>query len=352
MAKPIPLEAPVTMAARSGMADGRAHYIAAPCSGCSRLAHWSCSRSSSPGAAARTRTAAARPARTSPRRRPPRRSSSRAATTRRSARCAPSGPRRRCSRRASGRCASATTASGSRCSTSRASRSRPTPSRSTSPSRTGPGCAGRSRRTERVAARQAAVPVAPDAGRPRRRRHASGSRTSTSRGAGATSSPRSRSSTARWSPRRSSRCAPAPGGPPDVGDSAIKVDTDTPQDVGGDIAAIDTRIPPLPELHETNFADVLGKKPVVLAFATPQLCQTRVCGPVVDVVAEVRAQNEDVEFIAQEIYVDNDINKGFRPQVGEWRLPTEPWTFVDRPRRQGRRALRGRGVGARAAGRG
>ena len=33
-------------------------------------------------------------------------------------------------------------------------------------------------------------------------------------------------------------------------------------------------------------------------------------------------------FIAQEIYVDNDINKGFRPQVGEWRLPTEPWTFV------------------------
>lgn len=119
-----------------------------------------------------------------------------------------------------------------------------------------------------------------------------------------------------------------PGGPPDVGDKAIRVDTDTPQDVGGDLAAIDTRIPPLPELHETNFADVLGRKPVVLAFATPQLCQTRVCGPVVDVVAEVRAQNEDVSFIAQEIYVDNDINKGFRPQVGEWRLPTEPWTFV------------------------
>ena len=48
----------------------------------------------------------------------------------------------------------------------------------------------------------------------------------------------------------------------------------------------------------------------------------------VDVAAEVRSQNEDVEFIAQEIYVDNDIDKGFRPQVGAWRLPTEPWTFV------------------------
>jgi hypothetical protein len=120
-----------------------------------------------------------------------------------------------------------------------------------------------------------------------------------------------------------------PGGPPDIGEKAIRVDTDTPRDVGGNLEKIDTRLPPIPELHQTNFADVLGKKPVVLAFATPQLCQTRVCGPVVDVVAQVRAEtSSDVEYIAQEIYVDNDINKGFRPQVGEWRLPTEPWTFV------------------------
>jgi hypothetical protein len=118
------------------------------------------------------------------------------------------------------------------------------------------------------------------------------------------------------------------GGPPDVGEKAIRVDTDTPRDVGGDLKAIDTRLPPIPELHDTNFADVLGKKPVVLAFATPQLCQTRVCGPVVDVVAEVSSRTEGVEFIAQEIYVDNDINQGFRPQVAAWRLPTEPWTFV------------------------
>jgi hypothetical protein len=117
-------------------------------------------------------------------------------------------------------------------------------------------------------------------------------------------------------------------GPPDVGDRAIRVNTDTPADVGGDIRAIDTREPPIPELHSTDFADVLGKRPVVLAFATPQLCQTRVCGPVVDVVAEVASRTRGVEFIAQEIYVDNDIEQGFRPQIAEWRLPTEPWTFV------------------------
>lgn len=120
------------------------------------------------------------------------------------------------------------------------------------------------------------------------------------------------------------------GGPPEPGEKAVKVETDTVEDAGGNLERIDTRIPPLPDLHEESFADVLGKKPVVLAFATPQLCQTRVCGPVADVVLQVSAQpgNEDVEFIHQEIYVDNDIQKGFREQVGAWSLPTEPWVFV------------------------
>lgn len=118
------------------------------------------------------------------------------------------------------------------------------------------------------------------------------------------------------------------GGPPDVGDPAVRVETDTVDSAGGDLESIDTRIPPLAELHEKSFADVLGKEPVVLSFATPQLCQTRVCGPVVDVVAEVKANTEGVTFIHQEIYANNDINQGFRPQVAKWALPTEPWTFV------------------------
>ncbi len=120
-----------------------------------------------------------------------------------------------------------------------------------------------------------------------------------------------------------------PGGPPDVGEQAVPVSTDTVESAGGDLESIDTRIPPLAELHEKDLADVLGKEPVVLAFATPQLCQTRVCGPVVDVVAEVKnSVGDGVTFIHQEIYRDNDINQGFRPQVGRWRLPTEPWTFL------------------------
>jgi glutathione peroxidase-family protein len=35
-----------------------------------------------------------------------------------------------------------------------------------------------------------------------------------------------------------------------------------------------------------------------------------------------------VAFIHQEIYKDNQVNKGSTSQVAAWRLPSEPWTFV------------------------
>jgi hypothetical protein len=73
----------------------------------------------------------------------------------------------------------------------------------------------------------------------------------------------------------------------------------------------------------------VGKKPVVLTFATPQLCQSKVCGPVVDVVDEVQSKFGDkASFIHQEVYQDNDVSKGLRPQLVSYRLQTEPWTFV------------------------
>ena len=85
-------------------------------------------------------------------------------------------------------------------------------------------------------------------------------------------------------------------------------------------------------MHQVDFADALGKKPIVLLFATPLLCQSRVCGPVVDVAAQVKDEYRDqADFIHMEIYNDNEVNKGFRPQVGAFRLPTEPWLFtIDR----------------------
>jgi hypothetical protein len=121
------------------------------------------------------------------------------------------------------------------------------------------------------------------------------------------------------------------GGPPSVGDRAPRIHTPTEAEVGGDVAEIDTRVPPS-SMHDADFVDVVGKEPVVLLFATPALCQSRVCGPVVDIAEQVKAERgDDAEFIHMEIYNDNEVEKGFRKQVLDWRLPTEPWLFtVDR----------------------
>jgi hypothetical protein len=82
-------------------------------------------------------------------------------------------------------------------------------------------------------------------------------------------------------------------------------------------------------MHEQSFDKVVGSKPVALLFATPQLCQSRVCGPVTDVAVQLQATYGDqVEFIHQEVYVDNDPNAGLRKPLEAFHLPTEPWLFV------------------------
>ena len=116
--------------------------------------------------------------------------------------------------------------------------------------------------------------------------------------------------------------------PPDVGDKAPLIHTLTVHDVK-DVKAITTRTPPDSDLLQTDYADVLGKKPIVLVFATPALCQSRVCGPTVDVVEQVKSEiGNKAAFIHQEIYRDNQPNKGLRPQLGTYRLASEPWVFV------------------------
>jgi len=115
---------------------------------------------------------------------------------------------------------------------------------------------------------------------------------------------------------------------PGVGDRPPPVQTDTLASAHGDVESIDTRVPP-DDMHAKSFADVLGKKPVALLFATPQLCQSRVCGPVVDVAQQLKARYGDrVEFIHQEVYRDNKPENGLREPLRRFRLRTEPWLFV------------------------
>jgi hypothetical protein len=115
---------------------------------------------------------------------------------------------------------------------------------------------------------------------------------------------------------------------PQPGQRAPKIHTPTAADAGGDLAQITTRIPPDTQ-NQVDYADALGKEPIVLLFATPQFCQSRVCGPVVDVTEQAKQETGDeAAFIHMEIYNDNDPAKGTRSQVRAFHLPSEPWLFT------------------------
>ena len=117
---------------------------------------------------------------------------------------------------------------------------------------------------------------------------------------------------------------------PSVGEKTPAISTPTVASVGGNVASIDTRTPH-DDMHDVNFKDVVGKKPVVILFATPLLCQSRVCGPVTDIAEEVKhtmPEAKGVAFIHMEVYNHNDANKGYRPQLRAFHLQTEPWAFV------------------------
>lgn len=112
-----------------------------------------------------------------------------------------------------------------------------------------------------------------------------------------------------------------------VGDKAPSVDTDTLASVGSE-KLLDTR-EPASDMHDKSLKEVLGKKPVVLLFATPQFCASRVCGPVTDIVYQLKQKYGDqAEFIHQEVYKDNQPSQGVRAPLKAFGLETEPWLFT------------------------
>ena len=118
---------------------------------------------------------------------------------------------------------------------------------------------------------------------------------------------------------------------PRPGEKAPRIHTPTAGDFGGDLSEVTTRIPPDTQ-NQVDYAEVLGKEPIGLLFATPQFCQSRVCGPVVDVAEQVKQEyGDEAAFIHMEIFNDNDPGKAPRPQVRAFNLPSEPWLFaIDR----------------------
>ena len=115
---------------------------------------------------------------------------------------------------------------------------------------------------------------------------------------------------------------------PNVGQRPPDIATDTLASEHGKISLVTTRTPP-ESMHSVSFNQVLGKRPVALLFSTPELCKSRVCGPVTDIMVELQHQfGNRIAFIHQEVYVDNDPTKGLRPQLHHFNLETEPWLFT------------------------
>src|SRR6202035_3156327 len=96
----------------------------------------------------------------------------------------------------------------------------------------------------------------------------------------------------------------------------------------GNLSLVTTRIPP-EQMHSVSFNQVLGKRPVALLFSTPELCHSRVCGPVTDIMVELQHEvGNRSALIHQEVYVDNQPTRGLRAQLHQFILLTEPWLFT------------------------
>jgi hypothetical protein len=115
---------------------------------------------------------------------------------------------------------------------------------------------------------------------------------------------------------------------PNVGQRPPAIMTDTISSVHGNVALLTTRVPP-EDMHSVSFNQALGKRPIALLFSTPQLCTSRVCGPVTDLTVELARQFAGrIAFIHEEVYVDNQPSRGLRPQLKAFHLETEPWLFA------------------------
>jgi len=134
---------------------------------------------------------------------------------------------------------------------------------------------------------------------------------------------------------------------PAVGSLGPRSENPTTANVS-DIALIDSSDPPRPEMHALSIAQAIDTgKPVVVAFATPAFCQSRICGPTMEVMDELYSiYGESVAFVHVEPYDLAALRQQgqfqLAPAAQEWHLPSEPWAFV--LDRQGRVAAKFEGI--------
>jgi hypothetical protein len=122
---------------------------------------------------------------------------------------------------------------------------------------------------------------------------------------------------------------------PAPGDQAPRSKTKTLSSVGGDLSKLTSDPYPDSDFYSSSLDEVIGngKRPVVVVFATPARCKSAVCGPVLEVAKAVKKAGSEAIFVHVDVFEKplDTSDDTYVQAVGEWRLPTEPWTFVVRP---------------------
>jgi hypothetical protein len=117
---------------------------------------------------------------------------------------------------------------------------------------------------------------------------------------------------------------------PKVGDRLIPVATPTTADPAG-VEPICTRDPACPFHDQTLESAMASGKSIAFIIATPQFCQTAICGPVLDLLVERAEEYADtIAFVHAEVYTD-DTAKTTTSAVQAYGLTYEPVLFLAQP---------------------
>ena len=128
--------------------------------------------------------------------------------------------------------------------------------------------------------------------------------------------------------------APSLGARPPASRNKTSADFNDPSDPE-ELAKISSSSEPDPDLYRLTVAEALESgRPTVVSFATPAYCRTATCGPQVEVISALKDRLADrANFIHIEVYEDphqlTDLSSArLVPQMAEWGLLSEPFTFV------------------------
>ena len=96
-----------------------------------------------------------------------------------------------------------------------------------------------------------------------------------------------------------------------------------------DITLITSAAEPNPAFYEKTIARALAEdKPLVIAFSTPGLCESKLCAPVMRSIEALWAKYDaQINFIHVEVYEDFE-TLSWVAAMNEWGLQNEPWVYV------------------------